>query len=118
MNDRTDARRTFHPPRHTHLHRLVSHAIDRLSSHVPDSDEPTHDVPVTLKRSRLLLDDRHSGTRILLADVHNGEMVDEHPDVATLLQHGWHVHSTKPRIIESGRPMLLVIMRRPHPSGS
>ena len=52
-------------------------------------------------------------TKILLVQFRNGEAVDKHPELTSLLDDGWSIRSAVPRIVEAEGTKLLVVLARP-----
>ncbi len=55
-------------------------------------------------------------TKIMLVPFRNGEAVNKHPDLASLLDDGWSVSSAVPRIVEAEGTKLLVVLVKPEKS--
>jgi hypothetical protein len=55
-------------------------------------------------------------TKILLVPFRNGEAVNKHPDLASLLADGWSISSAVPRIVETEGTRLLVVLMKPEQS--
>ena len=51
-------------------------------------------------------------SRLLLVDFRSGESVAQHPEIAPLLNDGWHIRSAVPRIVETEGTKLLVVVSR------
>lgn len=52
-------------------------------------------------------------TKLLLVAFRSGEAVRQHPDVQPWLSAGWTVRRAVPRVVESGKTKLLVVLERP-----
>lgn len=55
-------------------------------------------------------------TKIVLVPFRNGEAVNKHPDLTSLLDEGWSVSSAVPRIVEAEGTKLLVVLVKPEQS--
>ena len=82
---------------------------DRLSPH-PTQAPAAAVVPF----ARLPLRPPASLTKLLLVDLRDGTGIDDHPEIAPLLEQGWTIRSATPRLVESKGMRLLVVMGQAH----